>query len=348
MGKSSGNLSSRAQPFGIVPQCIFTLLLYTLFSIYLFRPYMDRFSPVDLLYILNPIAAAAGVYVLSKRWIYHWTPSLIAGAVYGFGPFGLGFTTFHPLAGLSWMMVGWLLLPAVYWRRGKEPDMFRFGGRAIFSLLPFIWIVLVFWISVQPWAGPFALLPQNTALTLHDFMGLIFPLYEVGKHLVFGLFHASLVLALMGVFVFVKLQRVAFLIPIAVGLILAFWEPLFQVSPVVWAAFPILFLSILCGLGFETLMTAGKPDSRWIVVCAAFATGLAAFFYGISVGVILISPEVFKLTALLYGLTAFALWLLLCLIRLQLHWPVAKWLLLTAAAGIDLVFSARYVVDRLF
>ena len=152
----------------------------------------------------------------------------------------------------------------------------------------------------------------------------------------------------MGVFVFIKLQRIAFLIPIAAGLILAFWDPIFQVSPIVWAAFPILFLSILCGLGFEALMTAGKPDSRWIVICAAFATGLAAFFFGISVSVILISPEVFKLTALMYGLAAIALWFLLCLIRLQLHWPIAKLFLLTTSAAIDLVFSARYVVDRLF
>jgi hypothetical protein len=347
MGKSSGNLSSRAQPFGVVPQCIFTLLVYTLFSIYLFRPYVARFSAGDILYILNPVVAALGAYFLSKRWIYHWTPSLIAGAAYGFGPFGLGFTVFHPLAGLSWMMLGWLLLPAIYWRRGKEPDMVRFCGRALFSLLPFGWIVLVFWIPAQPWAGPAVLIPRNT-LILHDFMGLVFPLHEAGTHLIFGLYHVSLALALMGVFVYVKLQRIALLIPIAAGLILAFWEPIFQVSPIVWAAFPMLFLSILCGVGFETLMTAGKPDSKWIVVCAAFATGLAAFFGGLSIRIILVSPEVFKLTALMYGLAAAALWLLLYLIRLQLHWPIAKWLLLTTAAAVDLIFSARYLVDKLF
>ncbi|MCI0498504.1 MAG: hypothetical protein L0Y36_02330 [Planctomycetales bacterium] len=349
MGKTSETPSRRTLPFGLVLQCVFALLLYAFFSIYLFRPYMSRFSTAHSLYdVLNPAAAALGAYFLSKRWVYHWTPSLFAGAAYGFGPFGLGFTAFHPLAGLSWMMVPWLLLPAVYWRRGKEPDMVRLCGRAMFSLLPFAWIILVFWISAKPWFGPVSILPQNTALTLRDFMGLIFPLHEAGKHLIFGLYHASLAMALMGVFVFAKLQRIALLIPIAVGLMLAFWEPVFQVSPAVWAAFPILFLSVLCGLGFETLMTAGKPDSKWIAVCAGFATGLAAFFGGLSIRIILVSPEVFKLTALMYGAAAAALWFLFFFARAGLRWPWMRWVFLTAAAGIDLFFSACYFVAKLF
>ncbi|HPC64144.1 MAG TPA: hypothetical protein PK525_05940 [Anaerohalosphaeraceae bacterium] len=324
------------------------LILYSILAIYLFYPYINRFSTVQFLYVINPIAAALGAYILSRRWLYHPAASVTAGAAYGFGPFGLGFTGFHPLAGFSWMMLPWLLLPAVYWRQGQTPDGLRFGGRAAFSLLPFVWMVLLFRIAAQPWIGPFALLPLTASLTLEDFKGLIFPLHEAGQHIVFGLYPTAFVMALMGLFVYAKLQRIGPLIPVAVGTVLAFCGPVFQVSPVVWAAFPVLFLSLLSGLGIEALSAAGKADSKWVAVCAIFATVLSAFFGGLSIGIVLISPEVFKLTALLYGLAAAALWLLLCLIRLQLHWPLARWALLTCAAAIDLFLASRYFTAKLF
>ena len=148
----------------------------------------------------------------------------------------------------------------------------------------------------------------------------------------------------MGVFVYIKLQRIGLLIPIAAGLILSFWEPVFQVSPIVWAAFPILFLSLLCGLGFQAFLWAGKSDSKWVVTCAAAASVLAAFFAGI-----MITPfagRVFGLTAIVYGLAATALWILLAMIRLNLRWHWFKWAILTTAIIIDLLFSARYLIDK--
>ncbi|OQY07884.1 MAG: hypothetical protein B6I25_00515 [Planctomycetales bacterium 4572_13] len=126
---------------------------------------------------------------------------------------------------------------------------------------------------------------------------------------------------------------------------LAFWEPVFQTSPIVWAAFPILFLSVLCGLGFQALLYAGKADTKWIVICAAAASALAAFCAGINMSIF--AGRVFELTAILYGLTAAAIWILLVLVRLNLRWPWFKWTVLTAAITIDLLFSARYLVDKL-
>ncbi|MHC4231756.1 MAG: hypothetical protein ACYSTW_04045, partial [Planctomycetota bacterium] len=64
---------------------------------------------------------------------------------------------------------------------------------------------------------------------------------------------------------------------------------------------------------------------------------------------IMITPfagRVFELTALLYGLAAAALWILLAMIRLNLRWPWFKWAILTAAITIDLLFSARYLIDK--
>lgn len=322
-------------------------ILYVIFSVYLYGPITGTPKMALILYITNSLTAALGAYFISKRWVKSWTPSFFAGAVYGFGPFALSFKAFHPPAGLSFAMVPWLLLPAVYWHRGKSPDALRFGVRAILTLLPFAGITLLFWLSSQQWAGEFhMMMPQKigVTMTVKDFTNLILPLHKSGGDVVFGLPHCSLIFALMGVFVYLKLQRIALLIPIAVGLVLSFSEPVFQVSPIVWAVFPILFLSVLCGLGFQTFLWAGKADTKWIVICAAAATALAAFTAGI-----MITPfagRVFDLTAILYTLAAAALWILLVTIRLTLRWPWFKWAILTAAITIDLLFSARYLIDK--
>lgn len=297
---------------------------------------------------INAVAAAWGAYFISKRWINNWTPSLFTGAVYGFGPFALSFELFHPAAGLSFAMVPWLLLPAVYWHKGRTPDAFRFSARALLTLLPFAAIALLFWVTAQQWAGPTFLMPKELSMTVKDFVDLIFPLHGSGGIVAFGLYHASLVFALMGVFVYIKLQRIALLIPIAAGLVLAFWEPVFQVSPIVWAAFPILFLSLLCGLGFQTMVSAGKADSKWVVICGVFASVLAAFFGAMAIRIIDPFRVTFEVTALMYGLTAVAIWItLFCVHSLPRHHQ-PRWLLLTAVMTIDLIYSARYLTDKLF
>ncbi|MHC4949505.1 MAG: hypothetical protein ACYTEU_00755 [Planctomycetota bacterium] len=321
---------------------IAAIVLYACLGIFLYLPTLN--VDIKLVCGLNTAAAAWGAYFISKRWVKNWTPSLFAGAVYGFGPFALSFETFHPLAGLSFAMVPWLLLPAVYWHKGKSPDAFRFSIRALLTLLPFAGIALLFWLTAQQWTGPVFLMPKELSMTVKDFTDLILPLRKSGGVVVLGLYHCSIIFALMGVFVYIKLQRIGLLIPIAAGLILSFWEPVFQVSPIVWAAFPILFLSLLCGLGFQAFLWAGKSDSKWVVICAAAASVLAAFSWGITMSAF--AGRVVELTALLYGLAATALWILLAMIRLNLRWHWFKWALLTTAIIIDLLFSARYLIDK--
>ena len=345
MGNSFPELAKKRIAAGISVNDIAAAALYGCLAVFLYLPVgVDNFK---IACGINAVAAAWGGYFISKRWITNWTPSLFAGAVYGFGPFALSFGLFHPFAGLSFAMVPWLLLPAVYWHKGRTPDAFRFSVRAILTLLPFAAIALLFWITAQQWAGPIFPASITEFLRAKDFADLIFPLYGSGGIVTFGLYHASLIFALMGIFVYIKLQRIALLVPIAAGLVLAFWEPVFQVTPVVWAAFPILFLSLLCGLGFQAFLFEGKADTKWLLVCAATVSVLAAFFAGLTIRIIVIR-EVFELTMLMYALTAAALWVLLAMVRLNLRWHWFKWAILTAAITIDLLFSARYLVDKLF
>jgi len=241
MGNPFPELAKKRIVAGISTNDIAAVVLYACFGVFLYLPTLGVDNS-KLICGINAVVAAWGSYYISKRWVNNWTPSLLAGAVYGFGPFALSFGMFHPLAGLSFAMVPWLLLPAVYWHKGKSPDAFRFSVRALLTLLPFAGIVLLFWLPSQQWAGPFFLMPKELSMTVKDFQNLILPLHKSGGVVVFGLYHCSLVFVLMGVFVYIKLQRIALLIPIAAGLVLSFWEPIFQVTPVVWAAFPILFL----------------------------------------------------------------------------------------------------------
>ena len=346
MGNSFPELANKRIATGTTANDMAALVFYICFAVFLYLP-MQSAANIKAACAFNAVAAAWGAYFISKRWISSWTPSLFAGFIYGFGPFALSFEAFHPLAGLSLAMIPWLLLPAVYWHKGKTPDAFRFCIRALLTLLPFGGIVLLFWITAQPWAGPVFLIPKELCLTVKDFVDLIFPLHRSGGIVPFGLYHCSLIFALMGVFIYVKLQRIGLLVPIAAGLVLSFWEPVFQVTPVVWAAFPVLFLSLLSGLGFQAFLFAGKADTKWVLACAATVSVLTAFFAGLAIRIIVIR-EAFELTMLMYGLTATSLWVLLALVRLNLRWHWFKWTILTAAMTIDLFYSARYLIDKLF
>lgn len=321
------------------------LLFYIALSVYLFP--FGRFSGYHFLYAVNPILAAWGAYFLSRRWIHHWTPSLLAGAVYGFSPFALSFASFQqPIAGLSYVMIPWLFLPSIYWHKNKPADAVRMFMRTVFVLLPFAGVCLLFWTTSQKWAGPYFLMPKNLQLTPRHFTDLVFPLYQRGAYLTFGVFHVPLVLSIMGIFVLVSIQRISVIIPVAVALILCFLEPILQVSPIIWAAIPVLFLAILSGLGFEAILLTGKADSRWIIACAAVATALTAFFGGLMIR--RLTGWVFELTALMYAAGASALWLVVFFSKAGHRWPWTRWILLAAAVTIDIVLSARYLVDKLF
>ncbi len=348
MERAFPNLSKKGLSFGVVEKYLFALVLYIIFSVFLFWSHFEQLKGYQLLYLINPVAAASGAYFLSRRWVCNWTPSLVAGAVYGFSAFSLSFGGSHqPIPGLSFVMVPWLLLPSVYWHKNKPPDALRFTVRTIFVLLPFAAICLMFWAAAQKWVGPHFLMPATARLTPQHFLDLIFPLMQKGEYLTFGLYHGAIILSLMGLFVLVKAQRIALLIPVAVALVLCFWEPILQVSPIVWAAFPILFLAILTGLGFQSLLWAGKSDSRWIIACAIAASILAAFFGGLAYKRLIIGG-LLEWTALMYAVAAAALWFLFFLAKTGLRWHPMRWMLLTAAVTIDLIYSARYLVEKLF
>ena len=318
--------------------------LYLLWAYLLFSPHYHKLSGFKFLYLVNSIAAAFGVFVLSRRWLAGWTPSALAGLFYGFGPFGLSFTGFHPVAGLTFAAVPWLLLPAVYWHHGRQPSLFRFGVRAILCAVPFVFIAGFFWVLSRPWFGPLFLLPSNMTLNAYDFKGLLLPLSMTGRPVVLGLYHVGLLTALMGLFVYLSVQRVAALIPAIVGLVLAFLDPVCRVSPVIWVALPMVFLAILAGLGVQALLWAGKTDSKWLLACMFVGLLLG----GVSLALYLPhKAALYKNPALFYLVASVGIGVIFLLTRKGFRWLLLRWIMLVAVAVTDGFLSARWLVDRL-
>lgn len=319
--------------------------VYGACAFFLFSPHAGSLSSsFKLLYALNPAVGAFGLFLLSRRWLAGWTPAVLAGMLYGFGPFGLSFLGFHPLTGMTFAATPWLLLPAVYWQRGCPPTLFRFAVRAGLCGLPFAFIIVFFWTFSQHWFGPLFLLPKNIVLSGYDFLGLLLPLSMTGRPVVLGLYHTGFLAAIMGLFVYLSAQRVTVLIPPVIGLILAFLDPVLRVSPAIWAALPMVFLSILAGLGLQTLLWAGKSDGMWVLACAMVGLamgGLCLILY------LPDRPGVYANPSLFYLASAGVWGIIFLLSRLGRRWFAMRWLLVAGVVGADCIVGARWLVDRL-
>lgn len=318
---------------------------YVLWMWFLFSPQLHNLSSFRFLFAANPAAAALGTYLLSRRWLAGWTPSILTGLFYGFGPFALSFVGFHPVAGLTFAAVPWLFLPAAYWQRGRQPNIFRFAIRGLMCTLPFAFILGFFWLFSQHWAGPLFLLPGKTMLSVYDFGGLFLPLsMAAGRPVIFGLGHVGLLTALMGLFVYLTVQRITVLLPAAIGLVLAFIDTVCGVSPIIWASLPMLFLSILAGIGVQSLLWAGKSDSKWVLICLLFAFGMAG------VSLTLYYPDkadVYRNPVLFYLISIGGFTTLFALLRLGLRWVSLRWLILAGMIIVDCFISGQWLLSTL-
>jgi hypothetical protein len=318
--------------------------LYLLWGYFLFSPHLQKLSNYRLLYLFNNGAAALGTFLLSRRWLAGWTPSVMAGLFYGFSPFALSFLGFHPIAGLTFAAVPWLLLPAVYWKQGQQPNLFRFFGRAVLSVLPFAFIIGFFWVFSQHWAGPLFLLPSKTALTVQDFKGLVLPLSMTGRPIILGVYHAGLLTAVMGLFVFLSAQRVSALIPPIVGLVLAFVEPVCLVSQVIWVSLPMIFLAILTGLGIQAMLLSGKADAKWILICSIVGLLLGGVCFAAST---IPMAGAFRTPALFYLASAACFGMLFAVVRKGQRWLFLRWLILTTLLLSDCFLCGQWLIQKL-
>jgi len=328
-------------------------LLYAGFAVYLYQPYFKHFNELRFLVVINVCLACLGVYVLSRRWVSSFAGSFFAGATYGFGPFALALAGYHPTAGLLVAAVPWLFCPAVFGPTcGRAKAKWRWGSW-LFSVLPFLAIISFFQLSAR-WRL-FAI-PVQTKLHLSDLAFLLAPLAAAERGLTpLGLYHVPMAFLIVGGLMLLAARRFGTLIIFAVGAILGFCNPVFNVSPVIWLAIPLLCCSILIGVGMQGLVCAGFADRKLLLITAAVMAVLsiitlllATECFQVFAGLGAKAGKCFTETAKMYILGAVAITIIFFIVRAKLRIHPLRLTVLCSAAAIDIFLSARFIVDSTF
>ncbi len=334
--QKSGRSSFKLKPRLI--RLITATTIYTALAIYLYQPYFKNFHGLDYLVVINPILAALGCFVLSRRWVDAFGASLFAGIIYGFGTFAICLGTYHPAAGLIFAGLAWLFCPAAF--IGRLRLKFGIILTALLCIIPFAIIILFFKTTAAYGLFP---LPVQLKLSLEKIFGLLTPLVTKPNSLpLVSFYHAPLAALTMGLFMYFAVRRIGVMIIFLTGTVLAFCNPISHVSPVFWTAVPILCCSVIIGLGTEGIVRAGKSDQRWILSSAAIVAALA--ITGLVMGLL---NNLFFESAKMYALATVAILIISFLARanLRLHW--LRWTILCTALGIDIIINARLFVDKI-
>lgn len=327
--------------------------LYSAFAVYLYQPYFAHFRTLHYLVVLNAVAASLGCFVLSGRWINGGIACAFAGAMYGFGPFFISFISYHPFAGTLIAALPWLFCPAAFWPGLKQPVSRTVGGwqkakmlgkkltTLLLCLLPFLAIVLFFTASTR--YGLFAV-PKTARLRPADMAGLLAPLAIKPGSFIVGFYHSPVAALVMGLFVFFAVRRAGVLIIFVVGTVLAFCGSIFQVSPVVWAAVPVLCCSIIIGIGMQALASATAKDRRWILACAVIMAvcTLLTGLLGIK------KADTYFDAAWMYGLGMLPVLIVFFIASAKLRLRWLRWLILSTGIGLDVFIGAQTLIDSIF
>ncbi|MBM4102807.1 MAG: hypothetical protein FJ263_01990 [Planctomycetes bacterium] len=321
-------------------------VILSILAAYLYMPHWFQLGGMKLLLPLNSILAAMGCFVLTRRWVSSFDASLLAAVIYGFGPFGLSFVSYHPLAGLSFVVVPWLLCPAVYYHTGHSSGALKTLATTLLVLLPFAAIAGLFWAASNHWAGPLFLMPKHRTPQLTDLWGMITPLTFTTNHFAVGFYHAPLVCILMGLFVFAASGKETLLVPVMAGIVLSLITPICSVTPIVWLSFAALFFSVVAGLGLQSLAWAGKADRFWILACVigslllAAANCLLGFYYP--------GQTAYRHAMLLFLACTAATGFIFLLAHFNLRLSLLRWIILFGLCAYDIWVTAPALVDSLF
>ncbi len=324
-------------------------VIYIAFAVYLYQPYFENFKALQFrdIFVVNVSVASLGAFLLSRRWVPEFSGSFFAGAVYGFGPFVLGLAKFHPSAGVLAAAIPWFFCLAAFGPKGRWKWI-----RLLLLILPFLAIILFFEISAYYRLFAVPIPPFH----LSDLMGLLAPFVMVNKSITLvGFYHVPIVALLIGFAMLLAARRFGIMFIFAVGTILAFCNSIFNVSPMMWLTIPVLCCSIIIGAGFQALASASSADRKWVlagvivmlalaVIVLLLATKCQFAFAGMGMKyaeLLLYTAEMYLLGAVAAGVLFF-----MAALNLRLHW--LRWIILSAAAAVDIFLGARFIVDNIF
>jgi len=333
------------------------LALYGAFAVYLYQPYFARFTTWHWLLPVNAVAAAAGCFVLSRRWVVGFSGSLLAGVVYGFGPFMLALGGFHPFAGLLAASIPWLFMPAAHIgprRRGLTSTLL--------ALLPFAAVVGFFLFFRLVARYRLFAVPIQPELEPTDLVGFLAPLVMVSRTAALpSLYHIPIAPLILGLGMMVKARRFGVLAIILVGLALTFCRSYLGpgpvawlgVSPILWLSIPLVCLAVLAGVGLQGLIDAGASDRKWVLavaiiqcVLAVLTLMLAAKYFQVIFGLADRYAQLFVEAAKMYLVGTLAVWIVYFMAWKQLRFRGLRWAVLIAALGLDIYLGALHLIGQ--
>jgi len=323
-------------------------IVYLAAAVYLYQPQFKKFDALQYLLIVNVSLACLGSFVLSRRWVAASAGSFFAGAIYGFGSFSLGLAKYHPTAGLLAAAIPWLFCPASFIAKTK----WRWLSRPL-SALPFLAIILFFRMSEH--YRLFAV-PMRAKLHLADLVGLIAPLVMAQRSdTPVGFYHVPIAALLMGFAILVAARRYGIIVIFCIGTILAFCEPVYRVSPVMWLTVPLLCCSVLIGVGMQGLALVGYADRKWVLLTAAVSGALAIVtlllatkYFQVFAGLGGYAARLLAESAKMYILGTLVAVVIFFLARAKLRVTVLRWILLCSAMAVDIFLGARFIIDKMF
>ena len=331
----------------LLSRLVCSALIYGSLSIYLYLPYLKSFSYLEFLFLSNSAIGAMGCFVLSRRWISSFTGSLFAGVIYGYSPFSLGFAAFHPLAGVTLAMLGWLFIPAAFWRKflkdytnAKLPADGSAVSTAVSAALcavPFVFVMFLFWVCSTELMGPFFPLP-NEKMQVANLTGFLTPFAGKPCDFIFSIYHLPVCSMLMGLFLYFASGRVGVGVLAGAGLYLSFSEPIFETSPVVWGLVPLLFMAVLVGFGMQGLVWAGSSDRKWVLGCFVITAVISAIAF--------ITANTYS--GIMFALGAILLASLFFVSRAGIRWHLLRWVLFCTGFTVDILSGAKYTLDQIF
>ena len=314
------------------------LAIYSAFAGILFYPCIQRFSTVQLLFPVQTIIGALGVFVLSRRWVLSFFASLAGGAIFGFGTYACSFHCYHPYAGLVNALLPWCFIPAVFFYRWTKLDQKHTDIiSGLLSLMPVLFVLVAYQFAALKYLYP---IPLATALSPGALLGIIDPIGVKQDIFAPGFYHVTMAGLLMGIAVLIRTKRFWTIIIFAVAAFAAFYKPILNVPPVVWASIPIMFCSIIIASGLETIILAGASDGKWLLAAVSLLLLLSVLNVSLT--------GVFSISASLYAIGLISVLFIYFIAEAHLAWHPLRMLILYSAVFIDILISTRHVIDAIF
>jgi len=228
---------------------IFDLLIagavYSLFAGWLYAPYFDSFSRLQFIVPVQGAAGAMGMYLL----IYHnnkdlW-PSLLCGALFGFGSFALVLGTFHPSVGVLFAALPWSCLPGRIYKAGKS--RWSKALSLLLLILPVVSVIAFFKLAAI--CRLFSL-PIQERLGIGNIASFFLPLHiKWLSHFPVSIYHIGAVCFIWGFLHISPKERIKLAVLLVICAGLGVFRPILQVSPVIWMSFALIGICMTAARG---------------------------------------------------------------------------------------------------